>query len=155
MDNSTRRTWIFQGNPHKYRLENALQNEKEEWWNLNQHAKSVRAGDRALIWISGEKAGIYAIGSVLTAPEVRPDSTTGIGYWYNPTEGLKAKSRVRVRYERLLFKQPLRKAYLQADPNLWDMTILHMPRATIFAVSADEWQAIEAWLDENTDAEVL
>lgn len=72
-NNSTRRTWIFQGNPDKYRLENALQNEKEEWWNLNQHAKSVRTGDRALIWISGEKAGIYAIGSVLTDPEVRPE----------------------------------------------------------------------------------
>ncbi len=156
MDDPTspaRRTWIFQGNPNKYHLENSLRDEQEEWWNLNQHAKSVRAGDRVLIWISGDHAGIYAIGSVLTAPEVRPDSTTGIGYWYNPAEGLAAKARVRVRYERRLLSNPLRRAYLQADPDLWDMTILHMPRATIFAVSEAEWQAIEAWLNENPDNE--
>jgi predicted RNA-binding protein with PUA-like domain len=153
-NNSPRQTWIFQGNPNRYNLEVSLQTEQEESWNLNQHAKSVRAGDRVLIWISGDQAGIYAVGSVLDDPELRPDSTSGIGYWYDPAEGLKVKARVRVRYERRLFDHPLRKAYLQADPQLWDMTILHMPRATVFSVTEQEWQAIEAWLDENTDTGV-
>lgn len=149
---ATRRTWIFQGSPDKYHLSTSLQIEREEFWNLNQHAKDVRAGDRVLIWISGSEAGIYALGTVLTDPVVRPDSSTGVGYWCNPREGLKAKARVRVRYDRLLFDCPLRKVYLQADPTLWDLSILRMPRATNFAVTEEEWQAIHAWLNNNSDA---
>ena len=146
-----RRTWIFQGNPNKYRLEDSLTTEQEEYWNLNQHAKSVRCGDRVLIWISGDAAGIYAIGRVMTNPQIQSDSPIGLNYWNNRADGLKPKARVLVRYERLLFHQPLRKAYFQADPDLWDMTILHAPRATNFSVTADEWRAIRTWLDENPD----
>src|SRR4051794_21127232 len=88
-----RQTWIFQSSPERYRIPNSLRLEQEEWWALNQHAKDVHVGDRVLIWISGKKAGIYAIGTVTDGPIVRPDSAEGMTYWVDPAEGRQEKPR--------------------------------------------------------------
>src|ERR1041385_4810517 len=96
------RTWLFQGKPTRYRLEDSLRIESEEFWNLNQHASDVQIGDRVLIWISGPDAGIYGVGSVISDPVVRPDSSTGLSYWYDREVGLRPKPRVQVKYDRTL-----------------------------------------------------
>ena len=111
----------------------------------------VSIGDRVLIWIAGSAAGIYAIGTVLTAPVVQPDSPTGIGYWHNPADGRRSKARVRVRYDRLLLDRPLRKVYLEADPALSNLQIIRFPRGTNFSVSEEEWLAIKEWLDDEPE----
>jgi 5-methylcytosine-specific restriction protein B len=141
-------TWIFQANPNKYRIEESLQVEQAEYWNLNQHARKVRAGDRVLIWISGKDAGIYALGTVVDDPYSRPDSPAGISYWYNPVEGQQVKPRVLVRYNRIFLDRPLHKVFLEFDPVLSNMKILRFAQGTNFAVTEEEWLAINSWLDE-------
>jgi predicted RNA-binding protein with PUA-like domain len=143
---ATRPTWIFQANPKRYDIERSLRAEREELWNLRQHAKAVKAGDRALIWLSGPKAGIYAIGTVLADPIIQADTPTGIGYWVSKREGQRAIARVPVRYERILLDRPLQKVFLDADLALQGLRILHFPRGTVFAVTEAEWQAIALWL---------
>lgn len=140
------RTWMFQANPNKYDIFQTLKS-GEELWNLRQHAKDVHVGDRVLIWVCGDDAGIYAVGRVISPAVTMPDSPEGIKHWSNPAEGKRPTPRVLVRYERLLLERPLRKAYLQSDPNLWSMKILCFPQGTNFAVSAAEWQALSAWLE--------
>ncbi len=142
------RTWIFQANPHRYHIEESLQKEREELWNLNQHVADVRIGDRVLIWICGDEAGIYAVGTILSNPAIVPDSPQGVGYWSDPADGKRAKARVRVRYDRVLLARPLRKAYLTADPALRNLGILRSPRGTNFSVTQGEWSAIRGWLSE-------
>jgi hypothetical protein len=67
-----RQTWIFQANPERYRILESLSAQHVELWNLRQHAHDVHAGDRVLIWLSGQDAGIYAIGTVLSRwPELK------------------------------------------------------------------------------------
>ena len=80
-DDSRQATWIFQANPAHYDIEASLRTEHVELWNLRQHASKVSMGDRVLIWISGKKSGIYAIGEVSTQPVDRPDSSAGRKYW--------------------------------------------------------------------------
>lgn len=140
------RTWIFQANPNKYQIHESLQLEKKEYWNLRQHAKEVKIGDRVLIWICGQDAGIYATGRVLTDPSIQPDSATGLSYWITKRDGRQPMARVLVEYDRVLLDDPLRKAFLQCDPALWNLKILAAPRRTNFAVSEEEWQAINTWL---------
>ncbi len=140
-----RRAWLFQANPNRYRIHESLEAEREEFWNLNQHVGDVHVGDRVLIWVCGKDAGIYAIGTVVAEPEVRPDSTTGLGYWLQPAEGRQPKARVRVRYDRVLLDHPLRKAYLECDPVLAGLRVLHAPRGTNFPVSDDEWCTLAEW----------
>lgn len=141
--------WLFQANPARYRIHDSLKREAEEWWNLNQHANDVRIGDLVAIWISGENAGVYALGKVIEGPIVAPDSISGQGYWENRNDGLKEKPRVRVRYDRILIDRPLLKVFLEADPNLWDLKIIRSPRGTNFSLKEREWGALAEWLDDR------
>lgn len=101
-----------------------------------------------MIWLSGDEAGIYAVGRVMTEPVRREDSIIGIGYWKNPLEGLKVKARVKVRYENVFLDKPLKKQYLQNDDELSELKILHCAMGTNFAVTNDQWCAIHHWLDD-------
>jgi len=141
-----RRAWLFQANPNRYRIHESLEAEREEFWNLNQHVADVHAGDRVLIWVCGKEAGIYAIGTIVGEPEVRPDSAAGLGYWLQSAEGRQPKARVRVRYDRVLLDRPLRKAYLECDPVLARLKVLQVARGTNFPVSDEEWCALAGWL---------
>lgn len=142
------RYWIFQANPIRYRIHESLVHEREEWWNLNQHGTEVRVGDRVAIWISGSESGIYAMGTVVEGPIQRPDSISGQNYWQDAREGRKVKSRVRVRYEKVLLERPLLKVLLEADPELWDLGVIRAPRGTNFPMRKEEWWALQNWINE-------
>lgn len=143
----TGRAWLFQANPKLYHIEESLGVEKEELWNLNQHAKEVGIGDRVLVWVSGKDAGIYAIGTIVSEPVLRPDSIVGMGYWVQAENGRRSKARVRVRYDRVFLDHPLRKVYIVCDPALAQLQVMKAPRGTNFAVTNEEWQALVTWFD--------
>lgn len=145
------RHWVFQANPTRYRIHNSLKQETEEWWNLNQHVEKIRIGDSIAVWVSGTEAGIYALGKVIEGPIDRPDSVQGQGYWADAAEGLKSKPRVRVRYNQLLFERPLLKVFLEADPDLWDLSVIRAPRGTNFPVRPEEWRALQNWVAGDDD----
>lgn len=151
-DGSRRRTWIFQANPKRYRIEESLRVESDELWNLNQHAQKVRAGDRVLVWMSGPRAGIYAVGSIISDPAETPDTPIGQGYWTNERDGVHPRPRVLVAYERVLIDRPLLKCYLECDPSLDDLQVLRQPRGTNFPVTEEEWDALKAWLEDEPPA---
>src|SRR4051794_37572546 len=103
---AVQRVWIFQANPNKYQIFDTLGTQQTELWNLRQHAKDVRIGDRVYIWIAGEDAGIYAIGTVTTAPGLMSDTAIGIQHWTDPREGRRAIARVELRYDRVFLDRP-------------------------------------------------
>lgn len=142
-----RPTWIFQANPRLYQIEQSLQVEQEERWNLRQHQRQVQLNDRVLVWISGKRAGIYAVGTVKTSPVIEADSPKGIGYWNDKRQGYRPIARVLVRYDRVLLDRPLLRDFLLCDPALWNMSIFRNSRGTNFRVMETEWQAIKVWLE--------
>jgi hypothetical protein len=146
---SDTRHWLFQANPARYRIHDSLVHEAEEWWNLNQHASDVQVGDLVAIWVSGNDAGVYAVGTVVKGPRFTSDSIQGQGYWENANDGTLPKPRVLVRYDRVFVDRPLLKVLLEADPKLWDLPVIRSPRGTNFALSKVEWQALIEWLDES------
>lgn len=150
--NSEPKTWIFQANPEKYRIMDSLRVEDEEYWNLNQNSNNVRRGDRVLLWVSGANAGIYAVGTVVSDPSIMPDSPTGQTYWVRQEEGRRPKPRVQVRYDRLLLERPLSKEFLQADPDLWNLSILRSPMGTNFPVTQREWIYLRNYLEDVSES---
>ncbi len=150
----TRRTWLFQANPARYRIQDSLRQQDGELWNLNQHADAVREGDRVLIWMSGPEAGVYAIGTVLGDPDLVTDSPEGQAYWTDAKDGTRARQRVPVRYDRSLLDRPLLKAYLVHDPELDGLSVIRQPRGTNFPVSDAEWSAIDRWLRDGDAVEL-
>ncbi len=144
-----RPTWIFQANPAKYRIADSLRAEKEEYWNLRQHARKVAPGDRVLIWFSGKRAGIYALGTVRSAPADTSDSPTGQAYWNDKKAGERVIPRAWVRYDRVLVDRPLLKDFIACDPDLWNLAILRQSQGTNFTVTEEEWQALQGWLEAD------
>jgi len=145
-NNALPRVWIFQANPSKYRILEALQERAEDYWNLNQHAKSVHIGDRVLIWVSGDDAGIYAVGTVITEPVVRSDAPEATPYWRPPSSGNPPRPRVLVHFDHIFADAPLRKPFLMTDPVLQKLGVISCPRATNFAVTEEQWQTVQDWL---------
>lgn len=140
------RVWIFQANPNKYRIEEALQDRAEDYWNLRQHAGDVHAGDRILIWVSGDEAGIYALGTVVTEPVVRTDAPESAPYWRPPENGGRPRPRVLVRFDQTYLDQPIKKTFLLTDPVLQGLRVISFPRATNFPVTEEQWLALQEWL---------
>lgn len=143
---SAPRVWIFQANPKKYRIEESLKTEPAEYWSVTRYVQEIHDGDRVLIWISGVKAGICAIGTVVGEPVLQTDSPIGIDHWRDRAEGTKIKPRVLVRYDSVFLDCPLATALLGLDPALSELSILISAQGTNFKVKDEEWQAIKPML---------
>ena len=61
--------WIFQSNPKRYDLLRDLESgNPDPSWSANQHRSEMKKGDKIFFRISGSKKGIYAIGTIESAP---------------------------------------------------------------------------------------
>jgi Restriction endonuclease len=59
---------VFQANPKRFDLLQALQNSSTVTWSVNQHRQDIQPGDRVWFRLTGPDAGIYAIGQVTSVP---------------------------------------------------------------------------------------
>jgi 5-methylcytosine-specific restriction protein B len=60
--------WIFQGNPDKFDFETALKEELLDCWTVTAHKDDFRIGDNVIIWLTGGKAGCYALAKINSLP---------------------------------------------------------------------------------------
>src|SRR5258708_4847053 len=78
--------WTLQGNPDKYRAEDAVRDKVTDWWKTN--GRRLNVGDRVIIWKAkgrkepGSRRGVIGFGEVVNAP-VRL-SKAGDPYWIDP-----------------------------------------------------------------------
>lgn len=139
------RAWLFQGRPDRYDLPGALAELNELTWDVNQYPKQIHLGDRVYLWETGEEAGVLALGTIITDPEVRPDEQAERRFWRTnrPPEG--DRLRVRVKVDRLV--QPrLSRSMLVTHPILASLPNLRFANATNFRLTPEQddalWRAI-------------
>ncbi len=140
------RTWIFQSNPAKFRIDEALRVLTEDDWEIRQYPRHVHLGDRVYVWRAGPEAGIIAAGRVIDEPAVRPPEA-GTEFWIDRWEGERIELRARVRYERRV-EPPLLRRDMRYHPVLRDLAIIRRPLGTVFPVTDEQARAVEQWLDE-------
>ncbi len=76
MNNTETNYWIFQGNPTVFDFETALRNEILTDWTVSAHKERMKVGDKVILWITGSKAGCYALAELTSLPHennVSPD----------------------------------------------------------------------------------
>ena len=56
------KAWLFQGNPKLYDLLGGIASGQLQSYAMNQHRDHAAYGDRVYFFLSGDRAGIYAIG---------------------------------------------------------------------------------------------
>src|SRR3990172_10415718 len=86
--------WIFQADPKRYRLQDALADLDEIVWEVNQHLREIHTGDRVLIWQAGTDGGIYGVAEVASEPVRVPDHDA---HWAETETARMAEPRPRVK----------------------------------------------------------
>jgi predicted RNA-binding protein with PUA-like domain len=138
--------WIFQANPQRYDIMNALADEEignDMHWLVNQHKKDIAKGHIGLIWLSGRESGIYAIAEIVTDPQFMEEPDSEKKYWTDSVDKEGEKLRVKMKIVKNMLNKPLTKESIRNTAGLQNLSILRLPRGTNFRVTSDEWNRIK------------
>jgi 5-methylcytosine-specific restriction enzyme B len=131
LDQETTNVWIFQANPSRYDLLQALKREKYTQWDISRYRNEIKSGDTLVFWKAGENRGIYGLGKTISSPYNRPD-----GKFVADVEYLGR------------FDQPIFYTDLVDHPVLSQMHIMRQFQGTNFRVTQDEWEALKPLFGE-------
>jgi len=141
-------TWIFQCNPEKYNIVEALENSDVLTWSVNQHKDKVKKGHRVYLWLSGDNAGIIASGTILNDPKPREYNNPSDKYWINNTETNKTQKEpmmVNIQIEQKQIKPPfIQRSVLEKNEQTKNLSIFSVKfRQTNYPVTELEKASIE------------
>jgi 5-methylcytosine-specific restriction endonuclease McrA len=132
-------TWIFQGNPRFFRIDDYLNSREEFYWTIKQFKKIIKIGDIVYIWRSGKNAGIVAVAQVTSHVEIVSDDSTD--YWIQKSETNSAETeRVKLRILERRVDNPLLKDDVKV--RLPDWSFIKSPQGTNFKVSIEQSEII-------------
>jgi hypothetical protein len=144
---NTNRVWIFQANPNRYDILNALADNEigqEKHWLVNQYKNEISAGDIGLIWLSGSEGGIYAVAEITSNPKMLVASEKEEKYWIDSDDKNKERLRVRMELKINLLNNPITKENLRKTPGLESLSIFRQSQGTNFRVTENEWKIIKS-----------
>ncbi|WNQ12064.1 EVE domain-containing protein [Paenibacillus aurantius] len=134
-------TWIFQGNPSRFKVDDYLRENQDIVWSIRQehYVKDVQVGDTVYIWRSeaGKKGngGIVARATVTGLPVSRKDVTSE--YWVTPSDANEVLPRVPMHVQELALEgDHLSREFLKSNPVLSNLLILKMSNNTNYLLSA-------------------
>lgn len=142
----TNRVWIFQANPNRYDILNALADneiDQEKHWLVNQYRNEISKGDIGLIWLSGREGGIYAVSEVTSNPEMLVASEREEKYWIDSDDKNKERLRVKMELKINILNNPITKEDLRKTVGLENLSIFRQSQGTNFKVSKSEWEIIK------------
>jgi len=138
--------WIFQANPMRYDIMNALADNEigdEMHWLVNQHKAEIAKGHIGIIWLSGKESGIYAITEIMTDPKIMAEPEAEKKWWTDSVDKEGEKLRVKMKIVKNLLDSPLSKTTIRNTNGFQNLSILRSPMGTNFPVTQDEWQIIK------------
>jgi len=150
----TDKVWIFQANPRRYDILNALSDDKlgtEIHWLVNQHRNEISKGHLGLIWLSGKESGIYALTEIISNPRLMREPIAEEKYWVDSSDKELEKLRVKMRIIKNLINNPVRRNTLLETSGLEKMSIFRYSQGTNFPVSHDEWNILREKINLNSD----
>ena len=139
--------WLFQANPETFRIFNWWKDHPDEetiTWSIRQYADELRKGDRGIIWLSGDKSGIYALVDVVTNPSWIAHTEEEKSYWSIKTELYKISRRSVLKYLLKLFENPISRNFCLEDEVLSGLTILKQAQGTVFRITREQWERIHS-----------
>lgn len=143
--------WIFQANPNRFDILNALADPhlKLQKWQVNQYKDEVKKGDIALLWMSGKESGIYAVTEVISDPQMMPDFPEEEKYWMNEADKGVKTLKVNIEIKNDMTNAPLFRKKIKTIPELKNLSILKFFQGTNFPVTQEEWSVIKDKINET------
>ena len=135
--------WIFQGNPNRYDILNALNDNdigNSIHWLVKQYKNKIHKGHLVLLWMSGKEAGIYALARVESEPKLMREDQPEKKYWVD--EEVEIENRVCLSILKRFINRPILKKELLKIPLMTNLSILRQFQGTNFPVRDFEWKII-------------
>lgn len=107
--------WIFQGNPKIYDVVTSLKDGALKSWSVSAHKDKIKVGDKIILWITGDKAGCYALCKVVSEVIKREDDVIEQKY-YTDTSKLEKTDRVKIGVEYNFWNKPILKNQIISLP---------------------------------------
>ncbi|WP_242133390.1 AAA family ATPase [Aestuariivivens marinum] len=142
--------WVFQGNPKVFDFETALKDGILNDWTVTAHKRKIKVGDKVILWITGSKAGCYALAEIIMEPIVNEDKPSDKHLWTGEEiDSLKAG----IRITHNLVNTPILKQEIEKYRELKDLKVGH--QGTNFRATEIEYYTllniIEKVMELNTD----
>ena len=117
-----------------------------EQWLISQHTQLIRKDDLVAIWSSGQKAGIYALGKIITNPKQSLLNLDQEKYFLEEYDigKFQEKYSAYVEYFKICLEKPLLKEECNKDNVLSNMQILTNSLGTNFRLTFEQWSRIKA-----------
>ncbi|MGV8017885.1 MAG: EVE domain-containing protein [Ignavibacteria bacterium] len=144
------RIWIFQCNPEKYKIRDALLDKNVIncfHWKVKQHKDEILSGHIGLIWCSGSSSGIYAITELISNPGEFIETENEKKYWVDDTDEKGSQYRVKMKLIKHFINTPIKRETILKINGLQNLSIIKMPRGTNFLVNKEEWALINKLIE--------
>jgi len=143
------RSWIFQGNPDKFKIDKFLSDFENIDWSVRQKhfSDQIAVGDEVFIWrASGRKkavSGVVARGIVTSEPKMVKDDNPR-EYWIIEPRGVELRVKIRFTDKLLGAKQTIKREWLKEDPVLQNHRIFKVPNQTNYSLTSQEAKRLRA-----------
>jgi EVE domain-containing protein len=136
--------WLLRGNPAHWRVRDFFTDgHTSTAWTIKQHWKRMRPSDDVAVWLTGERGGVVAIGSVAEEPRFGPLPGEEARYWTDGRDPAEERWLVPVDYTAHFLDHPIGREVLEADPRFAHALILRMSGGrNPFPLTGEEWAAI-------------
>lgn len=132
-------TWIFQGNPKHFNIDDYVLENETIWWSIRQEhlAKHIKINDEVFIWRSdgGQKGtgGIIARAKVDGLPEYYKNDEESAAYWYEDVSD-KSYLAIKLKVLEVDVKLGISRIELLGHSKLSDLLILRLRQNTNYFV---------------------
>ena len=128
--------WVFQGNPRIFDIEKALKDEVLTDWTVSAHKDKIKAGDKVILWITGNKPGVYALAEVTSEASLK--STTTDDHLWKEEDRNELKAGIKITHN--LVENPISKDETENVEELIDLKV--GLQGTNFSATEEQYEEI-------------
>ena len=114
--------WIFQGNPKIYNVIDAVSDNALSTWSVKAHKDDIKAGDKVIIWVTGDAPGCYALCEVTSEVYEGLDDESEKKY-YTAESTNELSTQVRIKITHNLASNPITKDYIDTNEELSNLKV--------------------------------
>lgn len=114
--------WVFQANPNHYDVVSALIDSKVKTWSVTAHKKEIKKGDKFILWTTGPKSGVYALGTITSDVYKRYNEEPDLKYYKEEPKENRLEG-VDLICDLVLVDRPILKDEINNNPLLNDLKV--------------------------------
>ncbi|QMT16241.1 EVE domain-containing protein [Planococcus maritimus] len=144
-------TWIFQGNPKRFNVDDYLLENERVWWSIRQEhlAKYIELNDEVFIWRSDGftkgSGGVVARAQIISLPQKYTNDEDSLEYWYEDVSGNEYLA-VELKVLEEDVAEGIRRTELIENEELSNMMILRQKQNTNYLLSENHAEELrELW----------